>query len=164
MKSPLLLLVLILSLSLCTSAQTYTYKVVLPGNPYGTGRPISALTIMGTKAYGSSYSSGPDLYQAQLSGVHITTGCCGSNAALRADSSGNLYGEDRPNANNGLGRIFAVKPGFKWFEADLYVFTGGDDGRVLEGNFFPDGAPIAESPVTLDALGNVWGVTFAGGQ
>lgn len=163
MKSWLLRLsVLILAFALCAGAQTYTYQLKLEGNAYKTGRPISALTIVGAKGYGSSEGSGEELYQAQLTGVRVSTGCCGGNAPLVADSSGNLYGQDAQNSNESpYGRIFGVKLGAKWIERDLYDFTGGDDGAVLNDSL--GGAPITESPIVFDSFGNILGMTYAGG-
>lgn len=141
----------------CAWAQTYQLK--LEANGDRIGKPMSALTVVGAKGFGSSF--GPLLYQAQPStGVSVGIGSCGSNARLTVDASGNPYGQD---VISGWGRIFAVKPGAKWIERDLYNFTGGDDGAVFKGDFYPSGAPLAESPVTFDASGNIWGMTYAGG-
>ncbi|HTZ97786.1 MAG TPA: choice-of-anchor tandem repeat GloVer-containing protein [Terriglobales bacterium] len=150
----------VLLLSVCTCAQTYTYRVALGTSGRNGGAPISAVTIVGARGYGSAAAGNGYLYQAQTSGVSPETGCCASNAALAVDSSGNLYGED-VNARHAFGRVFGVKTGFKWVEKDLYDFTG-NDGLVWAGSF-PSGAPITESPVTLDASGDIWGVTYGGG-
>ena len=163
MTSAVRLSVLIFALDACAGAQTYTYQIKLQANNK-TGKPMSGLTIVGAKGYGSSQVAGPELYQAQPStGVHATTGCCGSTAPLAADSSRNLYGEDARNSNQSpRGRIFAVKPGFKWIERDLYDFTGGNDGWVLSNS--PTGAPITQSPIVFDSFGNIFGMTYAGGE
>ncbi len=161
MESPLRLMFVILALGACAWSQTYAYQIELEGNRT-SGAPISRLTMVGSaKAYLSGDRTA-GLYQAQLSGVRIGTGCCQSNAALTVDSSGNIYGEDVPPGTD-LGRIFQVKTTPRLQEVDLYEFTGGDDGRVERGDF-PSGAPITESPVTLDASGSVWGMTYAGGE
>ena len=152
----------VLLLSVCTWAQTYSYKIALGTSGRNGGSPISAVTIVGAKGYGSAGLGNGDLYQAQLSGVRPETGCCASNAALAVDSSGDLYGDDA-NAYHEFGRVFGVKPGFKWVERDLYDFTGGDDGQIWVGAFFPTGAPITESPVSLDSSGDVWGEAYGGG-
>jgi uncharacterized repeat protein (TIGR03803 family) len=153
----------VLLVSVCACAQAYTYKIVLGASGRNGGSPISAVTIVGAKGYGSIAGYG-ELYQAQLSGVRPQTNCCASNAALVVDSSGNLYGEDAqvPSGRHEFGRVFAVKTGFKWAEEDLYDFTGGDDGQVWPGPY-PQGAPITESPVTLDSSGDVWGEAYGGG-
>jgi len=160
MKCALRLLFMIFALAACAGAQTYTYQIKLQGN-IKTGNPVSPLAIVGAKAYGSSGIS--QLYQAQLStGVRVTTGCCGSDAPLVADSSGNLYGEDTGNSNQSLfGRIFAVRPGFKWIERDLYDFTGGNDGAVSNDGL--TGAPVTESPIVFDSFGNILGMTYVRG-
>ncbi|HTZ97976.1 MAG TPA: choice-of-anchor tandem repeat GloVer-containing protein [Terriglobales bacterium] len=164
MKSPLRPLFVILALGACAWSQTYTYQIKLQGNPYGTGQPVSPLTIVGTKGYGSSYGAGGELYQASsATGVRDATGCCASDAPLVVDSSGNLYGQDRVESPNApYGRIFAVKPGFKWFERDLYDFKGGSDGTVLYDDLRGQ-VPITESPIVFDSFGNILGMTYAGG-
>jgi hypothetical protein len=161
MESPFRLSFLILALATCASAQTYAYQIKLEGNP-GTGAPVSRLTIIGATAY-FSVDQPAALAQAQLGGVRIGTGCCSSNAALTVDANGTLYGEDRINSNRSpYGRIFSVKTNPKVHEIDLYDFTGGDDGLVYLGNY-PSGAPITESPIVFDSLGNIFGMTYGGG-
>lgn len=142
-----------------TFAQTYTYKIVQQGNGK-VGRPFSALTISGTRAVGSAQFPRNGLYLGQLSGLIFTSQCCNSQAPMTLDSTGNLYGEDQSSAQF-YGRIFMVHPGHIWKETDLYDFSGGSDGRVP--NFLPD-APLLESPVTIDSLDNLWGMTYGGGS
>jgi len=160
-KSPLLFSPLILAAVASACAQTYTYKTVQQAN-LKTGQPISAIAISGNIGYGSDLDASGTIYRATPSmGVHPKTNCCQSNAALISDSRGNLYGQDHMGANL-RGRIFMVSA-TTWKETDLYAFTGGEDGWVVEGEFYPTGAPIVESPVTMDPSGNLWGVTYLGG-
>ncbi len=68
------------------------------------------------------------------------------------DSAGNLYGTAIGGGSIGYGVVFELSPtGGSWTEAVLYNF--GD-------------TPVAESPagnLTMDAAGNVYGMTMAGG-
>ena len=65
------------------------------------------------------------------------------------DAAGNLYGTSFSGGQYGAGSVFKLIPaGGGWNYTDLYDFTGGDDG----------GGP--ESPVVLDAQGNVYGTTY----
>ena len=81
-------------------------------------------------------------------------------AGLTFDSAGNLYGTTVEGGTGasctaGCGVVFELIPTAKggWNEAVLYSFAGGNG----------DGAwPF--SRVILDASGNVYGTTFAGGQ
>jgi|HubBroStandDraft_4_1064222.scaffolds.fasta_scaffold02703_4 uncharacterized repeat protein (TIGR03803 family) len=81
-------------------------------------------------------------------------------AALILDSGGNVYGATSfggdTAGNNCLGTIPGCGVVFKltqgtWEETVLYTFTGGEDGTI----------PL--TPVVLDALGNLYGVTTNGG-
>jgi hypothetical protein len=161
MKYPLSLTLLIFALAAPSLAQTYIYQIKLESNP-DTGTPVSRLTIVGDKAYLSGYQPAA-LYQAQLEGVRIGTTCCSSNAALTVDANGTLYGQDRfPLVRSRYGRIFSVKTSPNIKEIDLYDFTGGNDGFVYQGGY-PSGAPITESPIVFDSLGDILGMTYAGG-
>jgi uncharacterized repeat protein (TIGR03803 family) len=76
-------------------------------------------------------------------------------ARLAIDKAGNLYGTTTAGGANGNGTIFKlvhpkVSSG-KWVETVLYSFGSGTDGSV----------PVAG--VTLDAKGNLYGTTSAGG-
>ena len=159
MKCALRLLFLILALAACAGAQTYTYIIKQEGNLH-VGRPSSALTIVGNKAYGSATTPRNELYQAQLSGVHAISTCCSSQAPLAIDQSGNLYGQDALYPHN-HGRIFMIGPSTNWKETDLYDFTGGDDGWVTTDSLLSQ--LNSESPVILDASGSILGETFYGG-
>jgi uncharacterized repeat protein (TIGR03803 family) len=76
-------------------------------------------------------------------------------AGLVLDANGNLYGTTSQGGSNGNGTVFELaapktKDG-NWTESVLYSFGKGKDGSVPVGG------------VTLDAAGNLYGTTSAGG-
>jgi uncharacterized repeat protein (TIGR03803 family) len=76
-------------------------------------------------------------------------------AGLAMDTAGNLYGTTAAGGASGNGTVFRLAPpktlGAPWTESVLYSFGKGTDGAV----------PVAG--VTLDAAGNLYGTTSAGG-
>jgi uncharacterized repeat protein (TIGR03803 family) len=77
----------------------------------------------------------------------------GAPGALLRDASGNLYSTACGGGIHNSGSVFMLTPsGGAWTETDLYDFTGGDDGSCPVGN------------VVLDARGNIYGTTEAGGS
>ena len=74
-------------------------------------------------------------------------------AGVTFDSAGNLYGTTYAGGTSGFGTVFKLTPNQDgtWSETVLHSFAGGNDG----GN--PYGG------ITLDALGNLYGTTNAGG-
>lgn len=73
-------------------------------------------------------------------------------ASLVMDSAGNLYGTSCEGGVNNSGSVFKLThSGGGWTEADLYDFTGGNDGSCPVGN------------VIVDPAGNVYGTTLSGG-
>jgi uncharacterized repeat protein (TIGR03803 family) len=86
----------------------------------------------------------------------FTGGKDGSNpqAALMADSAGNLYGTTLTGGINGQGVVFELvrhKHNGKWTYQRLWTFTGGNDG----------GAPAGA--LTMDSAGNLYGTATQGG-
>jgi len=78
-------------------------------------------------------------------------------AGLVADPAGNLYGTTASGGNGacqgGCGTVFELSPNpdGTWTEAQLYSFTGGNDGAT------------PEAGVIFDQAGNLYGATIAGG-
>lgn len=125
------------------------------GNLYGT-------TVEGGKNdlcvdCGTVFKVAPDGKESVL---HAFTGGSDGRApygGLVKDKSGNLYGTTSEGGGNGCsgfgcGTVFKVtKAGV---ETVLYAFTGGADGR----------APSSYGNLLLDAAGNLYGATGAGGD
>ena len=69
------------------------------------------------------------------------------------DPNGNLYGTTTSGGRDDVGVVFKLTPAKgTWTISVLHTFTGGRDG----------GAPELGS-LTMDAAGNLWGTTTAGG-
>ena len=80
-------------------------------------------------------------------------GNSGPVAHLTMDAAGNLYGAAVSDGIYGAGYIFKLTPANGgWIYTELHDFTGGADGG------FPLGS------VSLDASGNLYGTTVAGGS
>ncbi len=77
---------------------------------------------------------------------------CGPHANLVMDAAGNLYGTTFCDGAHSAGSVFKLtNTGSGWTLADLYDFTGGNDG----------GNPI--SNVIFDANGSLYGTASSGG-
>jgi uncharacterized repeat protein (TIGR03803 family) len=74
-------------------------------------------------------------------------------AGLTFDNMGNLYGTTEQGGNAGCGTVFELTPDSNggWNESVLYAFQGGNDGCY------------ADSGVTFDSAGNLYGTTVDGG-
>ncbi len=76
-------------------------------------------------------------------------------AGLILDAAGNLYGTTSAGGSSGNGTVFKLVPAKKksesWTESILYSFGTGTDGSVPVGG------------VSLDAAGDLYGTTSAGG-
>ena len=72
-------------------------------------------------------------------------------STLAMDAHGNLYGTTL-NSWGGSGGVFELMPSGEggWQESTLYIFSGSDGSDLFSG-------------VTLDANGNLYGVTYEGG-
>ncbi len=75
----------------------------------------------------------------------------GPSSSLVMDEAGNMYGTTVGDGAYGYGSVFELSPTVGgWTYTDLYDFTGGADGS-------------GPSVLTMDASGNLWGTTVAGG-
>ena len=114
------------------------------GNLYGTtsgGGPQNGGTVFELQPSNGSWT---DIEIQHFSGDGGPTG------TLTMDAAGNLYGTaERVNSN---GVVFKLSPeGSGWAYSELHDFGGGNDGLFPFGN------------VVLDASGNLFGTTSAGG-
>jgi uncharacterized repeat protein (TIGR03803 family) len=79
-----------------------------------------------------------------------TTDGCQPQGGVTMDASGNLYGAASSCGSGNAGTVWELSPGGT--ETVLYNFTGAPDGAGPPGG------------VILDGSGNLYGVTFSGGQ
>jgi uncharacterized repeat protein (TIGR03803 family) len=111
--------------------------------------------------YGTTFNGGPanagTVFKLSSKGIiHILYSFAGGNdganpiARLAIDKNGNLYGTTSAGGTSGNGTVFAVSAAGK--HTVLYSFGSGTDGTI----------PFAG--VTLDAKGNLYGTTSAGGS
>jgi uncharacterized repeat protein (TIGR03803 family) len=118
------------------------------GNLYGT------LAANGPNGNGGVYEYSP--FAGLLTVLYSFTGegqyAYGPHGGVVMDGSGKLYGVDPKSGVDGLGFVFRLTPSNgSWVLTDLHDFTGQDDGATPSG------------PLTLDATGNLYGTTQAGG-
>ena len=114
------------------------------GNVYGT------TADGGTGGGGTVFQLSAGTWNATVLYSFTDTGQ--PNAALAMDSSGNLYGTTFYGGPFGRGNVYKLSPSTDgWIYTDLYDFTGGSDGSE----------PV--SNVLIDAQGNLYGTTSAGG-
>jgi uncharacterized repeat protein (TIGR03803 family) len=122
------------------------------GNLYGTtagGGPGDGGTVFELTPSGGSWTM-TILYS--FTGTWHNTPP-GPTSTLTMDASGALYGDTHTEGAYGYGNIFKLTPSQGgWTYTSLHDFTGGSDGG------FPWGQVI------LDANGNIYGTTTAGGS
>ncbi len=113
------------------------------GNRYGT-------TAQGGLGNGVVFKVDPTGKETVL--YEFTGGTDGSQpfASVVRDSAGNLFGTTFSGGAAGYGVVFKLDPSGK--ETVLYSFTGGTDGSG------------PQAGVVLDAAGNLYGTTSAGGD
>ena len=122
------------------------------GNLYGATAATSGNggggTIYQLTPYGGGWSF-ENLYTFSGGG----SGRTGPVARLLMDAAGNLYGTTYAVGAYGKGSVFKLSPGGGgWTLTTLHDFTGGSDGANPEGG------------LVMDANGNLFGTTFAGGK
>jgi uncharacterized repeat protein (TIGR03803 family) len=132
-----------------------------PG-PAGTGPLTRRLPVAAPALHGSSggaaqrpgASGGDTRSGGSVRVIHHFEDSQGSypDTDLARDSAGNLYGMTVKGGTSNSGTVFELSPsGAGWAYAVLYNFKGGADGGEPYGG------------VTLDAMGNLYGTTVAGG-
>ena len=118
------------------------------GNLYGT------TTVGGSSGMGTVFKLTGRTLTVLYSFAGHADGA-GPQAGLAMDAAGKLYGTTAQGGTSGNGTVFRLSPpavqGGPWTESVLYSFGTGSDGAV----------PVAG--VTLDAAGNLYGTTSAGG-
>ncbi len=141
-------------------AQTFNVVYNFTGGSDG-GYPLDGLTIDSSgNLYATTNSGGASSYGAVIkvtrSGVesvlhNFAGGTDGEypEGGLIRNKAGNFYGTTTSGGAAGVGTVFGVTATGK--EAVLYNFAGGTDGAV------------PEAGLTLDAAGNLYGTTSAGG-
>ena len=93
----------------------------------------------------------------------INNGVSGAGPSnLLVDAADNVYGTNGANGANGLGYVFQLSPNSSggWSLTDLHDFNGTD------GDASPSGMTASGilGGLTMDASGNLYGVTYAGGS
>ena len=128
--------------------------------PNGASPRTSVVRDSSGNLYGTTTSGGTSnagvVYKVDTGGVEtvlytFTGGSDGGQpqAGVFRDAAGNIYGTTSSGGSAGQGVVFRLSASGK--ETVLYSFTGGADG----------GRPYAG--VSLDAAGNIYGTTLAGG-
>jgi uncharacterized repeat protein (TIGR03803 family) len=116
------------------------------GNLYG------ATTVGGSGGGGTVFELTPSNGHWTFSVLYSFMGSAGPANSLVMDAAGNLYGTTVQDGAFGAGNVFELSPsGGSWVYTDLYDFTGASDGANPFGG------------VILDASGNLYGTTEAGG-
>lgn len=111
----------------------------------GSAMMIMILTILTQSAQAQTYTV---IY-------NFTGGSDGAapEAGVVIDRAGNLYGTTSARGGFMSGTVFRLaRRGSGWILSPLYSFTGGNDGQF----------PVA--PVTIGPDGNLYGITFNGGD
>ena len=136
--------------NMTTSSGVYPYNGVIfdqSGNLYGTTYEYGIDT-----SYGSIYElmpSGSGWTQTTLYSLLNTTDGSYPYGGVIFDQAGNLYGTTSYNGPDGAGTVFELVPSNgSWTLTVLHSFAGAEG---------PYGG------VTMDAAGNLYGTTFAGG-
>jgi uncharacterized repeat protein (TIGR03803 family) len=147
------------------SGNGWNYTVLAPSCGYPLGPLVRdhagnffTANYFGQICEFSSNSSG-GWTESVISTINNVSGAGPSN--LLIDAAGNLYGVDGMNGAYGFGYVFELSPtsGGGWVLTDLYDFRGSD------GNASSSGAAAAGAlgGLIMDASGNLYGVTWAGG-
>jgi uncharacterized repeat protein (TIGR03803 family) len=130
--------------------------------PYGQLVFDAAGNLYGTTRFGGAYNDAGTVFELSPASVgwkekilhSFGSGNDGANPFVGVvfDAAGNLYGTTTTGGSNNLGTVFELSPtaGGGWKETILHDFKGSD-------------GEIPFTRVTLDAAGNLYGTTTAGG-
>ena len=136
--------------NMTTSSGVYPYNGVIfdqAGNLYGTTFEGGIMS-----SFGSIYkltASGSGWTQSTLYSLQEATDGSGPYAGVIFDQAGNLYGTTSYNGPDGAGTVFEMSPSNGgWMYNVIHSFAGSEG---------PYGG------ITMDAAGNLYGTTFAGG-
>jgi len=149
------------TLSLSSSAQAQTFAIIHNFAGSDGDAPLAGLAmdaeqnLYGTASSGGQYGGGV-VFKATRAGKEMVMHSFGKAAdgsspegSLILDASGNLYGTTFSGGTAGAGTVFKIST--KGKESILYSFAGGADGAN----------PV--SGLAMDASGNLYGTTSAGG-
>jgi uncharacterized repeat protein (TIGR03803 family) len=143
--------------------------------PNGSGGYEFTLIAESAAGYGSlALDSAGNLYDATENGnidefssngaggwtatTLYSFGDTGVSSPLIVDTAGNLYGASGFGGVNSMGFIFELTPGSGgWILTDLHDFSGSDGAEGF-------GAGLLVGGLAMDASGNIYGTTIAGGS
>jgi uncharacterized repeat protein (TIGR03803 family) len=122
--------------------------------------PLLLLTAVLSLASSNASAEAKETVLYGFPACRVPSITCGVAGQLALDAAGNLYGVTGAGGsqgcdfNLGCGTVFELSPSKAggWTETVLYMFQGGSDG------YYP------QAGVILDAAGNLYGTTSAGGS
>jgi uncharacterized repeat protein (TIGR03803 family) len=128
------------------------------GNLYGTTAEGGSVAYCMGRGCGTVFELSPSGSSWTETTIHTFTGGAdgkNSQAGLARDSAGNLYGTTSTDGGLKNGIVFELSPssGGTWTEKLLHAFRGPTT----------DGQNPGRGPVVIDAAGNLYGTTEAGG-
>lgn len=131
------------------------YGTTSAGGAYGSGTIFKISEKIGGKKGKHRGKPGRDDTEAVLYSFAGQADGASPVSGLTFDAAGNLYGTTSAGGSSGNGTVFELSPpnqtGGPWTEIVLYSFGTGTDGATPVGG------------VSLDASGNLYGTTSAGG-
>jgi uncharacterized repeat protein (TIGR03803 family) len=118
--------------------------------------------LYGATYFGDVYEYSPSTSGTWTATLLYTFGVSGQGPSpLILDEAGNLYGIFASAGSNGVGYVFELSPssGGTWTLTDLHDFDGSDGAGSTAGD-----AGGLVGGLTMDASGNLYGTTGAGGS